>query len=186
MQKPRTQTQLLEDFRKELEQVISKAKEFKELPEGELKRLPEGKAWSILHCFEHMNLYGTIYLEFFEEALDKAKARKGDPIYKSGWLGGWSARSMLPDEQQVKMPMKTFKKMDPAGQEVEVHVIDRFIAQHEQLRSLLDRAQSLELQRTKCRTTIPGLRFRLGDALAFFLNHNHRHIFQAQPIAQSI
>jgi hypothetical protein len=146
---------------------------------------PHEKSWNVLECYQHMNLYGDLYLSYFEEALMNSKTKKGEPAHRAGLLGGWSAKNMGPQEVGVRMPTKTFAKMNPHGAELDSLVIDRFIKQQDSMLSLFKRALSKDIDRVKTRTTLKFVRFKLSDGMHFFTNHNLRHMLQVERIIQS-
>jgi len=55
-----------------------------------------------------------------------------------------------------------------------------FISQHEQIGDILKRAESINIDKVKCRTMIKLLKFKLSDAFHFFIEHNKRHMLQAE------
>src|SRR5690625_6435419 len=79
-----------------------------------LEEKPHPDAWNALECIHHLNLYGNYYLTEIEKALDKNRKSAPEKMYKSGWIGNYFDREMLPGEMYKKT--KTFKKIDHAGQ----------------------------------------------------------------------
>lgn len=152
----------------------------KQLTTERLTQRPGPGRWNALECYEHMVRYGSVYIAYFEEALLKARPVQGRPAHRPGLIGGYSARSMEPQEVGVRMAMRTFASMDPMGTEPDTQVVDRFIAQQEALLALLAKAEGVDIDRVKCRTTIKWLRFKLSDALHFYTNHARRHQLQAE------
>ena len=63
-------------------------------------------SWSILECLEHLNLYGDFYLPQMEKSI-KNTTFKNENEFRSGLLGNYFAKTMLPEEKLNKM--KTFK-----------------------------------------------------------------------------
>lgn len=166
--------------------MLTQAKGHTTLSEHLLRHRPSPSSWNALECYEHMNRFGKLYLRYFAESMDKAS--KGNPgsDYHPGLIGGWSARSMEPkNDGGIRMPMKTFKTMDPMNDDVSNLVIDRFIKQQEELLPLLEIAKQVNIDAVKCRTSLNYLRFRLGDALRFYVNHNRRHFIQIGNILNS-
>lgn len=83
-------------------------------------------SWSILECLEHLNLYGNFYLPEIESKI-KNSTTKSETEFKSGFLGNYFAKSMLPKEKLNKM--KTFKDKNPLNANLDKSVIDKFIEQ---------------------------------------------------------
>jgi len=176
------QQSYLNQLEKDIQHFIALAKSQQSIDLHHLTQRADDKAWNVLECYEHLNRYGVPYLGYIEAAISKGKARKTGAIMRSGWLGGYSARSMQTTTTGVKMPMKTFKSKNPFGAELHPTVIDRFIKQQEQLIPLLHRAKEIDLNKTRCKIDLPVITFKLGDALAFYTNHIARHLKQAERI----
>ena len=66
--------------------------------------------WSILENLEHLNRYGDFYLPEIQKRIEES-SRKPSSEFKSGILGNYFAKSMLPKEKLNKM--KTFTNMNP-------------------------------------------------------------------------
>lgn len=133
--------------------------------------------WSALECIEHLNLYGDYYLPEIEQRILKSKT---DPntYFKSGILGNYFAKSMLP-----KAPLKTmqtFKDKNPNGSLLDKTTLERFIAQQEKTLELLDKAQHVSLNKTKTSISLSKwIKLKLGDTFRVVIYHNKRHIVQA-------
>lgn len=143
-------------------------------------------SWNVLECFQHMNLYGSFYIEEIDHSVSNSKY-PGSEYFKLFGLGNYSAKSMLPKKQgKVNMAMKTFPKMDPINTNLGKEVLIEFRSQMNQFLSLIERSKSVNLRKTKCRLTIKWLQFNLGDTLRFMINHNQRHMIQVDRILNSI
>lgn len=141
-------------------------------------------SWSILECIEHLNLYGDFYLPQMESKI-KNSATKNDIEFKSGFLGNYFAKSMLPKEKINRM--KTFKNKNPLNATLDKVVIDKFINQQTKLLSLLNEARNVSLNKVKIQTSISSLiTLKLGDTLQFFTNHVIRHLTQIDRIRATI
>jgi hypothetical protein len=137
-----------------------------------------------LECITHINLYSDFYLPEFETQITNAK-HPADEYHKSRWLGRYSYQSMLPQNGVLPKPMNTFKAMNPSFSEVNPSELNRFLKQQQLFLQLLDKATQVSLRKTKCKITIPLLKFTLGDTLKFYVYHNRRHIIQAQNVLVS-
>lgn len=137
-------------------------------------------SWNILECLAHLNLYGNFYLARIEAAIRTSKTKKEDE-FKSGFLGSYFSKSMLPKEKLNKM--KTFKSKNPINVYLDKTTIDSFIDQQLKLIELLNQAQKVSLNKVKIRTTLSFLpKLRLGDTFQFIINHNIRHLKQIERI----
>jgi hypothetical protein len=180
------QKELQAELTEHTEELLEAARSHVGLPSDLLQRRPHENSWNVLECYEHMNRFGKLYLRYFNEAINKAKPSRPGSQYRPGLLGGWSARSMEPKKNGgIRMPMKTFKTMDPRNEELTALVVERFIKQQEELLPILEKAKELDLDSVKCRTSLKYLMFKLSDALRFFVNHNRRHFIQIEGILRS-
>ena len=137
-------------------------------------------SWSILECLEHLNLYGDFYLPEIESKIQKSTTQ-ADPAFKSGLLGNYFAKSMLPKDNLNKM--KTFKDKNPLNANLDKSVIDKFIDQQFKLLDLLNQSRKVSLNKVKIETSISSLiRLKLGDTFQFFINHIIRHMKQIDRI----
>ncbi|HEA22015.1 hypothetical protein LCGC14_2171610 [marine sediment metagenome] len=137
-------------------------------------------SWSILECFEHLNLYGDFYIPEIETKTNSSKTLP-TTNFKSGVLGNYFAKSMLPKEKLNKM--KTFKDKNPIRRALDKKTIDCFILQQERILDLLDKSRNINLNRTKTAISISKLiKLKLGDTFRVVVYHNERHIVQANNI----
>ena len=165
----------------ELTQNNKKAVEnFKKLTDIQLNFKPAPDSWSILECIEHLNRYGNFYLPEISKSLEKSTYKKSE-IFKSGFLGNYFAKSMLPKEKLNKM--KTFKSMNPNNSDLNRSVLDTFINQQETTLQLLKKAKHTNLTKIKTGISITKwLKIRLGDTFRVLIYHNVRHIQQAEKV----
>ncbi|OFZ22852.1 MAG: hypothetical protein A3D92_18125 [Bacteroidetes bacterium RIFCSPHIGHO2_02_FULL_44_7] len=161
-------------------QFINRAEELKNYELSTLTWKENATSWSILECLEHLNLYGDFYLREIETKIKQSKTQH-EAIIKSGFLGAYFAKSMLPKEKLNKM--KTFKDKNPLNAQLDKGVIDKFIRQQIQLLNLLDLSKKVSLNKVKIQTSISSLiRLKLGDTFLFFVNHIVRHLQQIDRI----
>lgn len=138
-------------------------------------------SWNILECLEHLNLYGNFYLPEIENKIQNSKTSKADLEFKSGILGNYFAKSMLPKGKLNKM--KTFKDKNPLNATLDKTVIDKFINQQIKLLDLLNQSRKVSLNKVKIETSISSLiKLKLGDTFQFFINHIIRHLNQIDKI----
>jgi uncharacterized damage-inducible protein DinB len=137
-------------------------------------------SWSVLECLEHLNLYGHFYIPEIENKI-KNSSTKFEAEFKSGYLGNYFAKSMLPKEKLNKM--KTFKDKNPLNAKLDKSVIDVFLKQQTQLIELLNQSRKVSLNKVKIPTTLSNLiRIKLGDTFQFYINHIIRHLKQVERV----
>lgn len=171
---------LIEDLKLQVTELITTAEEFKLLSEDKLNFKNTSESWSILECIAHINLYSNFYLDEFNRCLDLSK-NKSVPQFKSGWFGNYTVNSMLPKKGKMSK-MKTFKHMNPIYSKVNKDILNDFINQQKEFLLVLDRCGCINLNKTRCKLTIPLVTFKLGDTLRFYVYHNIRHIIQANNV----
>lgn len=181
------QTELLHELASMVQNQIGHAEAFKELSNDILNTRINSKSWSILECLEHLNLYGDFYLISLENSIIKARPTSSDKQYRAGWFGGLTAKSMLPKQTgKLLYKMDAFKDKNPMILGLPTSAIDRFIKQQEQLLRLIATAKTVDLNRNRTPTTLPGMNFKLGDTLRFVIYHQERHMQQALRIQNSV
>ena len=82
------------------------------LSDDDLQYKKSEKSWSVIECIEHLNRYGEFYIPEIKNRIEKSTHQKSE-ICKSGVLGNYFAKSMLPKKKLNKM--KTFKDKNPIG-----------------------------------------------------------------------
>lgn len=188
----------------EIKTILQKTVQIQKLSNDELNFRPNTESWTVLECIEHLNRYSIFYLEEIEkridEKIDKNKLKSNqDYVFKSGFLGNYSANSMLPVQKGIvsisenKSPtanhslrignkMKTFKDKNPIHSGVDRRVLDTFIDDQNEFMRLLAKAQQVDWNKTKVSLTLPLLKFNLGDTFRFVINHEIRHFIQIKNI----
>lgn len=164
--------------------IINQAKKLQTYDLNTLTWKENEISWSILECLEHLNLYGDFYLPQIENEI-RNSTTKSDTEFRSGILGNYFAKSMLPKEKLNKM--KTFKNKNPLNSKLDKLVIDRFINQQIKLLDLLNQSRNVSLNKVKIKTSISNyITLRLGDTFQFFTNHIIRHFSQIEQIQNTI
>lgn len=172
--------ELIEDLIERTRQNINKAEILKSKTDAALNHKPAVDSWSALECLEHLNLYGRFYLPEIAKQISEAPSQK-ETYFKSGWLGNYFANSLLPNGKLNKM--KTFKSMNPLNSKLDRTVINDFLNQQTQMLELLDKAQNVNLNKTKTAISISSwIKLKLGDTLRVVIYHNQRHIKQAEKV----
>lgn len=160
--------------------VLNKAEKLKGYDLDALTWRENESSWNILECLEHLNLYGDFYLPQIENKIENSNT-KSDVEFKTGLLGNYFAKSMLPKDKLNKM--KTFKDKNPLNAKLNKDVIGKFIHQQHQLLDLLSRSGNVSLNKIKIEISITSLvGLKLGDTFRFFINHINRHLSQISRI----
>tara|TARA_B110000046_G_C12978413_1_gene392211 strand:+ start:867 stop:1439 length:573 start_codon:yes stop_codon:yes gene_type:complete len=179
-----TNQELIDDLVQRTIANVLAAEKLQTLSVEELNKKPLTDSWSALECIEHLNHYGQFYLPEIKKQFLTSPQVEPSTIFKSGMIGNYFAKSLLPKEDLNKM--KTFKNINPSGSELEIAVLDTFIAQQKEMLEILDRSLTLNLKKTKTAVSISSvIKLRLGDTLRVVIYHNGRHMVQAnKAVAQ--
>lgn len=168
---------LLSDLKQRTNQVITQAEELMDHTAEALNSKPSTTSWSALECIEHLNRYGDFYLPELNQRI-KENRKPTAPTFKSGMLGNYFAKSLLPKEPLNKM--KTFKSMDPSNSKLDKRTVQLFIDQQKQMLSILEHAEKINLNKTKTAISISKwIKLKFGDTLRVVIYHNQRHLLQA-------
>ncbi len=171
---------LIEKLIDQTKQIISQTEMLKDESINMLSWRETENSWNILECLEHLNLYGDFYLPAIDNSINKSVA-KPDAEFRSGLLGAYFAKSMLPGQKMNKM--STFKDKNPLHAKLDKQVIDKFCAQQIKLLELLERSGKVSLNKVKVPTSISRLiSLKLGDTFQFYINHIIRHLSQIERI----
>ena len=169
---------LIAQLKKRTEVLIKEAEALKECSIEQLNCKSSSESWSALECIEHLNLYGDYYNPEIAERIKRSKFST-DRVFKSGIIGNYFTKSMLPKKNLNKM--KTFKDKNPTGRMLSPNTIDRFISQQTEFLKLLDQSKSVSLSKTKTAISISRfIKLKLGDTFKFIVAHNERHLVQAK------
>ena len=169
---------LILDLIERTRQNINQVEQLSQLTEKELNKKKNQVTWSILECIEHLNLYGEFYIPEIEQKIEQSKTDP-DQLFKSGVLGNYFAKSMLPSKKMRKI--KTFKDKNPNGRKLNKRTLKRFLEQQKQILELLNKSRKVNLNKTKTAISISKLlKLKLGNTFRVLIYHNQRHIEQAR------
>ena len=179
-----TQHKLLSDLMAMTEDHITRANKFLDLEPNILNYKHDPKSWSVLECLEHLNRYGHFYIPEIDRSINGSQ-HINEEVFKSGLLGNYFAKSMLPQKKLNRM--KAFSSMNPNGSELSSRVVVEFIDQQKELLSLLELAKSVSLNKNKTTISISKwIKLKLGDTFRVVIYHNLRHIEQAERTKDNI
>lgn len=159
------------------------------LPTHVLMKQPRPMSWSASQCLDHLNIYGDYYLPAIEKAILKAQWKGSVPneTFKSGWLGDYFYRLMLPNTEGVpRSKMKAPKNAIPAPEHHAKAIVAKFIDHQEKMLLLLEQAKTVNISKIRIPISISKwVRLKLGDTFLFLIAHNQRHIAQLERALNS-
>lgn len=169
---------LLTDLVQRTQDNLNQAQVLKQEAEEALKWKAAPEVWSALECFDHMNQFSEVYLNNIDQSMLKSQ-RKAQENFKSTGLGNWFTGFVKPGQKSKKI--KTFKKTNPNGKQLDVSVIDTYIYDQQRSLQLLETARGKNLSKVIVPTYLGNwFRVKLGDAFRIIVYHNQRHLQQAQ------
>jgi hypothetical protein len=150
------------------------------LPDAQLAWQPttKGKAeWSILQCFDHLNLTHAYYMAKLNPLLPTApRAMAGSDQYKPSFWGGIYMHFALNPQYSFPSPEPVTPVQQPTRQ-----VLAQYLAHQEALLHLCETVAPLDL-RTTMVPIEKFVHFNLGDCLKILVYHDELHIGQAQRV----
>ena len=157
-----------------------------DLTSAQLSARPAPEKWSVAHCLDHLGRTLVLYRPNLEGAIERGLARVGGhgerelfPAYRPGRFARWFIALAGPNKKPLPAP----KKFRPADQPAP-DTVDNFKSELEAVRALLRRADGVNLNATKFRSPATALlRFRIGEGFDLLLQHNDRHLGQAERAA---
>jgi hypothetical protein len=157
---------------------LNEAESFAHEDLSKLNNKASDKAWSVLECLEHLNLYGDFYIPELTSRIADSKS-KPEETFSPGWLGNYFAQGMIPKEGMKTM--NTFNSKNPNGSNLDKGIISRFIDQQKTMLRILDDARRVSLGKIRTSISISTIiKIKLGDTLRFVVYHNWRHMEQAK------
>lgn len=181
--------QLLEELLTITKRLQIEVKEkFLSLNEGQLAWRPRPDAWSIADCLAHLNKYSRYYNKTFRTKMDEMPETPST-TFTSSHLGRTMYRTMkLGKKNNIRKKMRAPKGYNPI-QNPEIigsEPVAEFIRHSDGLIDVLNRAKESNLKKIKIPISISKIvKLRLGDALAFVVYHNERHVLQAEKVANN-
>ena len=174
---------LIARLQQQTEDILNKAiGEWQMIPHSSFALRPAADKWSANECLQHLNSYGNYYLPAIEKAITRSATQQQYPAaqFKTGWLGNYFTRLMLPSKDGHVKKMKSPGAHVPKNIIGSHEVISCFIDQQEKMLQLLEAAKKIDLNKTKVAISIaPVIRLKLGDVFSFITAHNQRHVLQA-------
>jgi hypothetical protein len=177
-------TELVSQLKAQTEKIIIAVEtQFSSLPDEQLNYKPAADSWSILECFEHLNLYNQYYLTASETAITKAGGNSA-PELKHTWIGKKSIAMMHPSNTKKQ---KTFKKMIPSRSKLNRDVLATFLNDQQRILRLLQKSLSVDV--TKSLVPVEFfklLKMNIAETIEFVIVHEERHLLQGQRVLKQL
>ena len=175
----RDKTIFLQELRVRAQQNLRLLEGLAQLPEEALQARPGDKAWTALEALKHINTFNRAYQGRAAEAIRRNRSTRAPREFRSGFLGGIIANWARPGATTIKLPAP--KKVNYHGRPLDREVLEQSLTDARELLDLLDDAESVDLTTTKIGSLEAAwFKLRLGDTLRLIVNHDWRHIEQAE------
>jgi hypothetical protein len=170
----------LKDLHAKLESQLRKISELADHEETLLGQKRQDGGWSAAECLHHLHLTYELYRPRIDTIVPNL-ALNSNGMFKSSWMGRMSVKNTGPDaKQRIKMKMKTFDFFEPQDgisfSDARMLLEADLVWQKEVMTVCLDK----NICTPKVQSAVKWMKFRLGDAFAFILAHNERHLLQAE------
>jgi hypothetical protein len=146
---------------------------------------PSEDRWSVGECLLHLSLFLEEYLPLVERTAAGLKPVGPFRPQPLSCLGRWYVQGVkIQDNNELRKALQSAPRHWPQGDLA--GSVRRFLALHERLLSVLERAEQASPRGLKVGLACWGLlRLPLADALAWLVYHNERHVVQAQRVRVS-
>ena len=154
------------------------------LTAAQLNWTPQPGVWSVGQCLEHLCVASECYLPAIAQSLTDGRPGVVQEI-TPGWFSRWFIRNYIapsPTTKRAKAP----GKIRP-GTVVDARILDRFLANNERTREIIERAKAHDVNRVRFRNPfVPVIRFTVGTGFEILSKHQDRHLLQAERIKASV
>lgn len=173
-----TTAELLTDLRARIQQHRAALHEvFLPLDMACLAWRPRPQDWSIVQCFEHLNLTHDYYHPKIAQALAMRRLANTD---RSGYAPSFWGRIYMHFAFNPRYSFPTAEAITPQSVP-QADVLDAYLARQDALEHTLTAAEPLDL-RAACIPIERMVRFNLGDCLKILVYHDALHIGQARQV----
>lgn len=152
------------------------------LTDSQLNWQPAPKEWSILQCFEHLNLTHDYYMMRIEQALTAPiPVSRGQDFYKPSFWGRIYMFFALNPKYSFPSP----EEIKPNKINLDKTVLETYLQKQDTLQMAFKRVTEVDL----IKTSIPiekWVKFNLGDCLKILAYHDELHIKQAKGVLYSL
>lgn len=169
----------------ELERLNGQARDLcGSLSEAQINWRPDGRAWSVGQCVDHLSRSNRIYLGALAEASVRAPVRveERDAALAAKGLGGWFVRLIEPPPRS-KLPIPLAEMSPPDRLDREAVIAD-FVAIQARVLDLLRATADRDLDRVRFRNPMAKRLplFSVSTGFLVIAAHERRHLFQAARV----
>jgi len=179
-------TELFSDLRDRIDEHVEVVTAvFQPLSDEKLNWQPNPKEWSILQCFDHLNLTHEYYRPKIDLALQNPVAAQPEKdVYKPSFFGRiymhFAFNPKYSFAAQGEMVPETATSTS-SGQAVSRQVLETYLTKQTELIQTLDQCADVDLRHTPLPIST-GVKFNFGDALKVLVYHDELHFGQARGV----
>lgn len=148
------------------------------LPQEALHLRPRPEAWTALEALSHINSFDRAYQRQVDRALEQQDYGSAN-TFRPGLVGKVVANWARPGAKTIKLWAP--KSVNFKRKAIRPGTLEECREYSARLLALIERARSQDLTRVKVATIeVSWIKLRLGDVLRLLVNHDWRHIEQAE------
>ena len=153
------------------------------LSEEQLNWKSSSKTWSIAECLEHLIVNNTNYFKTFD-ALVNDTHRQTFWQRTSPLTNFFNKKLLEFTAAEAKTKVKAPASFSPASSVFDKNIIQRFLKQQQTLATYFDKLEPIVANKNIIIRSpfSPLITFKLNTVLTAFVNHEHRHINQADRV----
>jgi hypothetical protein len=158
-----------------------------DVPDDVWPRRRDPARWSVAECVAHLNLTSRAFLPLVREGIEEARRRPpvaGHGRYRRDFVGWvlWSTSG-----PPVRIRVKTTAAFVPTGTEPRIVLMSAFDElQARQVECVRD-ASGLPIDRVRITSPFDArVKYNLYACLTILPRHQHRHLWQAEQVWQSV
>ena len=182
----RTSKDVIEIFLSEAPKLkAAVSKDFGELNEDQLNKKPSPDKWSVGECIDHLVVSHEQYLNQIR-MINVEKSPSGMDLkpYKHSLFGKLLIDAVAPESTRK---VKTFKVFYPAHKLIKPRIIDDYNSSLDELIGVAEKFEGYDLNKIKISSPISKfIRLNLEDVFMIHLNHDRRHINQANKVLEKL
>lgn len=176
----------LPELTRELESVTADARRvFNNLSAEQLNWKPGAEAWSIGQCLDHLITTNSHFFTDFDQIISGEKKQTL-----------WESLPLLPTlfgrlvvnatNPKTARKVKSPKIFTPASSSVDASIVEKFIEQQGEVASKLKALEKVDARKVKVTSPVSKfVTYSLLDACTIIVNHERRHLEQAQRVTES-
>lgn len=174
----------MDEIVSEYEKIIGKVQEtFGKLSGEQINWKPRPDSWSVGQCLDHLIKSNEAFDEEFQSL---AKGEKKPNFWEkyspfTSFFGNFLLKSLKNDAKKFKAPTKTI--VPPSS--ISADIVEIFIKHQSEIVEKLKMLKNVDMNSVVTSPFLRLMTYRLGTALEIGVEHEKRHIRQAERVMQS-